>query len=413
MHRHLQRWRVWHLALAVIVLGFGLRAYRLDNKNLWYDEGFSVFMARQPLTELPEETALDVHPPAYFAVLHGWRAVAGESAYALRFPSALAGVLTLAAAYRLGRRYLRGGAGLAAAALLAIHRPSLWYSQEIRMYAPAMLLAVLALWAMLAYLTRGGWRAWLAYIAVIAAGLHTLYLFVLAPLTLGAAGLLALALAPDRGRRVWGWIGAHAVAALSLLPWLLFALPRRPERFSEAQPIGLLEVTGLWLNPFLLGASPDPTAAWADWPVYLLALGCLALAGGLALQRRERPDASAVAVALAAGIGAALTIGLIWVLNQPWDFQLTFSPTPRYLVGLVPWSLIALGAATREARAGRDRRALARAGPRAGRRCAAQPRGLEPDLLHRSLRQRHVSLGCADRAGVPSARRRAAAPQQP
>jgi len=62
MHRHLQRWRVWHLALAVIVLGFGLRAYRLDNKNLWYDEGFSVFMARQPLTELPEETALDVHP---------------------------------------------------------------------------------------------------------------------------------------------------------------------------------------------------------------------------------------------------------------------------------------------------------------------------------------------------------------
>ncbi|HRE26954.1 MAG TPA: hypothetical protein PK954_10005, partial [Anaerolineales bacterium] len=74
----LPRWRIWHLALAVIVLGFGLRAYRLDNKNLWYDEGFSVFMARQPLTELPEETALDVHPPAYFAVLHGWRAVAGE-----------------------------------------------------------------------------------------------------------------------------------------------------------------------------------------------------------------------------------------------------------------------------------------------------------------------------------------------
>lgn len=31
----------WLLALAVVVLAFALRCYRLDAQSLWYDEGFS------------------------------------------------------------------------------------------------------------------------------------------------------------------------------------------------------------------------------------------------------------------------------------------------------------------------------------------------------------------------------------
>ena len=329
------------------LIGFGLRAYRLDNKNLWYDEGFSVYMARQSLTDLPVETARDVHPPLFFAILHGWRALAGESAFALRFPSVVAGTLTLALAYRVLRRHVDARAGLVALALLAVHRPSIWYSQEVRMYALAMLLAVAALAAMLAYLRDGRRRALVAYVLLCSAGLHTIYLFVLAPAALGLAGLLTLALraGAERRRRVLSWIGANIAVALSLLPWLWFALPYKPERFSEATPVGLLDVLGLWLNTLLVGSAPAPEAAWADWPTYALAIGAVVLATWILRRRRMRASATDLGLVLAATLGAAATISLIWILNQPWDFQLTFAPTPRYLVGLTPWTLMALGVA--------------------------------------------------------------------
>lgn len=343
--RHLRSLRL--LALLLCLIGFGLRVYRLDNKNLWYDEGFSVYMARQSLTALPAETARDVHPPLYFAILHGWRALAGESAFALRFPSVVAGTLTLALAYRVLRQHFDARAGLAAMALLAVHRPSIWYSQEVRMYALAMLLAVAALAAMLAYLREGRWRALATYVLLCSAGLHTIYLFVLAPAALGLAGLLALGLqtGTDRRRRVLSWIGANIAVALSLLPWLWFALPYRPERFSEATPVSLLDVFGLWLNTLLVGSAPAPQAAWADWPTYALVIGVVTFAGWILWRRHVRPSVTGVGLILAAALGAAATISLIWILNQPWDFQLTFAPTPRYLVGLTAWALMVLGVA--------------------------------------------------------------------
>ncbi len=336
-----------YLALLLCLIGFGLRVYRLDNKNLWYDEGYSVFMARQTLAELPVETARDVHPPLYFAILHGWRALAGESAFALRFPSVVAGTLTLALAYRLLRRHVDARAGLVALALLAVHRPSIWYSQEVRMYALAMLLAVAALVALLAYLRDGRRRVLVAYLLLCSAGLHTIYLFVLAPAALGLAGLLALGLraGAERRRRILSWLGANVAVAISLLPWLWFAWPYKPERFSDATPVGLVDVLGLWLNTLLVGSAPAPDAAWADWPTYALAIGPVALAAWILWRRRERVNASGLGLGLAAVLGAAATIGLIWILNQPWDLRLTFAPTPRYLVGLTPWALMALGAA--------------------------------------------------------------------
>src|SRR5690606_8901696 len=97
----------------------------------------------------------DVHPPLYFELLHLWRLLSGDGEAGLRLLSAFLGTLTLALTYTLGRRMARGtlspgGAALAgtlAALFLAVSRFAIAWSQEIRMYALASLLAVLAVWA--------------------------------------------------------------------------------------------------------------------------------------------------------------------------------------------------------------------------------------------------------------------------
>src|SRR5689334_13498012 len=71
------------LAVLFTLLAAGLRLYRLGHKSIWWDEGFSVFLARLPLGEMLTATAHDTHPPVYYAVLSLWRLAAGDAEVAV------------------------------------------------------------------------------------------------------------------------------------------------------------------------------------------------------------------------------------------------------------------------------------------------------------------------------------------
>jgi mannosyltransferase len=118
----LSRHRASWLVLALTLLAAGLRFYRLGHKSIWWDEGFSVFLARLPIAEMVMATAHDTHPPGFYALLHFWRLAAGDSEVSVRLLSALAGVLIVPLAFRLVRPLGGSRAALAAAGLLAINR---------------------------------------------------------------------------------------------------------------------------------------------------------------------------------------------------------------------------------------------------------------------------------------------------
>jgi mannosyltransferase len=77
------------LVLAVTVLALALRVHLLGEADIWWDEGYSAWLARLGATAIPVETAYDVHPPFYYLLLHWWFQVAGDGEFSLRFPSAL------------------------------------------------------------------------------------------------------------------------------------------------------------------------------------------------------------------------------------------------------------------------------------------------------------------------------------
>ena len=67
-----------HILLLVVLLAFGLRAQRLSFQPLWADEGYSIYFAAMPLADMASLTAVDIHPPLYYALLRGWRLAAGN-----------------------------------------------------------------------------------------------------------------------------------------------------------------------------------------------------------------------------------------------------------------------------------------------------------------------------------------------
>lgn len=332
------------LAIILILAAFALRTHRLGHKAMWWDEGYSVFLARMPLAEMMDATAHDTHPPIYYAALHFWRMAVGDSEVALRLLSVLAGILLLPLAFRLMRRLAGPQAALCALGLLGLSRVLVWYAQEVRQYSLAACLALasavlaLALW-------RSGprWRPamWLGYVAVNVAGLLTLYLFSSALVAQNLAFALTIWRAPNKWRLMLKWASAQMVIALACLPWLWYYWPRAPHHFVPPTTLTTIEVIKLYAGTLLVG---NPSDLDRFWGVMVLGGGLFVVGGWLAW-RALRPTPSANFGRWVVLAGTLVPPLLVWLLNLPTGLKLSFVPNPRYFVVLAPWALCLLGLA--------------------------------------------------------------------
>jgi len=230
----------------------------LAEHNIWWDEGIGVWVARLPILEEIQWTATDSHPPLHYVILHLWRLVAGEGEYVLRFPSVVAGLLTVLFAYHLGRQLGGERTGVLTALFVAVSRFSIMWSQEIRMYglsatlATGSLAAAVWMWRVRSggaeeqgsrgasntipadadgtAASRGkrsrGRLAWLAYVGATLGSLYTLYLTGTVVLVTNLGFLIVWWRENWNRKLFWTWARAQVVTAALFLPWALYALPR-------------------------------------------------------------------------------------------------------------------------------------------------------------------------------------------
>ncbi len=378
------------LLIALLLLAFGLRAHRIGDQRVWWDEGWSVWAARFPVAGILRETGHDVHPPLYFTLLHVWRAGSGDSEAGLRLLSAFLGLLTVAATYALGRSMARGllppraarAVGLLAALLLAVSRFAIAWSQEIRMYALATLLGVVAVWAARRVWAGGGRRAAAVYVLATTAGLYTLYLF--APIWLAINVAWVVGLGPRRknplpggegtrspslreelgeGRpipqqpRAIPWIALQLLIAALFLPWAVYAAGGFLSTAS-ATPIRLLDFLHIYWTVLTVGIPVDVAQFnWLTLPalaIFVVAVTALVWTVGKKLTQGRREAKTQRAET--AGIGGRrvladvvvllavllLPIVLVYFISLP--RQNFYNPpfNPRYLVIFTPFYSVVL-----------------------------------------------------------------------
>jgi mannosyltransferase len=203
-------------------MAFGLRLYRLADKEMWYDEAFAVLYAEKELgaivhgTVTPVEgAAADIHPLMYYFFLHSWMSI-GQDPFVVRFPSVVFGLLALCLVFVIGRELFGRRVGLAAAALGAISPFHIWYSQEARMYSLLCLASLLVFYCFVRAWKQGTRLQWAGLSFFTALALYAHNLAFLVSLTLYFYVLL---------RRQWSFLGrlllAHLASLLLFLPWLL------------------------------------------------------------------------------------------------------------------------------------------------------------------------------------------------
>ncbi|MHC1790465.1 glycosyltransferase family 39 protein [Solidesulfovibrio sp.] len=223
------------LALGLLLLAVTARLPHLDRESLWEDDWLALDRSTMDPGEMahiqkylgPSRTTYDFHPPLYYALEHLVLS-ADTSVFAAKLPGVLAGALTVAALFFLGRSLFSTGAGLAAGILCAGSLYHVSASRSIKVYVLLLLVFTAGQLALWTALRRGRALPWLVFAGLGAALLYTAY--VGAPALAGQAAAAAAFLAAhrrlgpaavrtDSRRLLWAAAG-FALAGLAWLPWL-------------------------------------------------------------------------------------------------------------------------------------------------------------------------------------------------
>ncbi|HEX4564141.1 MAG TPA: glycosyltransferase family 39 protein [Solirubrobacteraceae bacterium] len=332
----------WPLA-ALVVLAAALRLPTLAQQSFWYDEAFSavhVFHSSLSAT-LKAMVHTENSPPLWY--LLGWVdvRVLGDGAFALRLPSALAGIATVPVVWAIGRELagrspIGRRAAAIVAAIVAVNPLFVWYSQEARVYSLFVFTISLATLCFVRALagesvagrSRIGPRGRMAAFAAsgsLALLTHYFSVFLLAP--------MALWLLRDRARRRAG-AGAVAVLALvglALVPLIVAQGGHGTQWIGRWALSSRLEAIPQY---YLTGASGAPLGHGIELLIALpilagVALGAYALRGDAAARARQ---GALLALALAAGgVLAPLALALAGA-----DYL-----APRNLVGaMIPVTVV-------------------------------------------------------------------------
>lgn len=269
--------------LLILLLAAALRIYHITYQDIWFDEAFAWNIIIQD--DMFPRISTDTHPPLYYLMLRGWTTVTGDSPLALRYLSALTSLLTVAAAYRVGRALVADLRGLAwtplfAALMLALSDAEIFLAQEARNYAAYTLFATLSMWFYLRWLGRPCWGRALPWSVATAALVYTHYQGLFIPAVQGAHALIFL-----RGRLRLNALAALALAGLPVLPWFLaVTIPQAQNAIDNSLPFAIESSwqTFIYLRDIYLGA------------VWALMAG-LMLLGAWAL--RERPGRAFLLIA--------------------------------------------------------------------------------------------------------------------
>jgi len=277
-------------ALLLISVAYSLRTSTLTLQSMWIDE---IMALRYTSGDLAETMRMIVRPehngPLFYLVLYGWRQLVGESDFALRYMSVACSVLTLPLLYQWVKRLLGSRTALVAVWLLSFSPFTLWFAQELKMYALHMMLGAAVSLALLEAFRKGGWFRWTLY-ALLAS--TVLYSHLFGVFLIISHVLVALLLGWRNWRRLFGYVLSMGILTLAHLPLVSFGV--RVLRGYQPRDVwrGFIPLDEIVRDMISYYFCRVPFID-VPWQTFVLALG-LGVVGALALLLSRRRAAGIV-----------------------------------------------------------------------------------------------------------------------
>lgn len=197
----------------IFTIAAALRLLAINMAPLWYDENFTLILARLPFERMIAATAGDVHPPLWYLLEWSIYHLAPDlPAWIIRLPSLTFSLLALYVFDQLcGDMRIPPRVRVLSFALMAVLPFQIWYAQEGRMYA---MLEFLVLFTLL----TGTRRQWIAFTLSSIAMLYTQNY---ALFYLGIICVVLMVLDIESTAQV---ITAGLISALAYAPWAMVVM---------------------------------------------------------------------------------------------------------------------------------------------------------------------------------------------
>ncbi len=261
----------WLALVLLMIAAAAVRLHYLAYKPFWFDETFSVEIARIDWKSfLHLLWWREANMSLYYLLLRIWL-LFGTSGFFIRSLSVVFAVATLPTLYWLARSLYGRKVALIAAALFALNDFDIRYSQEARSYALFLLLATLSSGFLIRFLRepKGRYRTSYVVFSIVSVYAHFYALLLLIAHWI----VLRYVSVPDNDvsrERVWADLKrAWITIAIAVAPLIIFVAKTGAGPIRWIQRPGLFDILNFWL--YFSGGVPVLTAAAcliALYPVY-------------------------------------------------------------------------------------------------------------------------------------------------
>ena len=275
----------WTLLCLLLVAAILLRVVAIETEGLWTDEALTIILSNWSIGDMLLKPT-DPTPFLYYAI-HKLLLPPDASLAAMRSISVVAGVLSVALMYPLGRLAFGRWGGVLAAALLAVWSMHIDYSQEARAYSLLFLFTLLSSVGLLFYADRlkseaegksaQAWRRAAALVMVGVGNVLSFYTHVMSVYWIALTSLLLLAFVIRRRNRLMEVGTVFFLMALCAAPGLYWLLQQMSidHGFHWLQQRDLVSFLKLCLDVFL------PRGLWENQ--LTAPLGVIAVAKAIAV----------------------------------------------------------------------------------------------------------------------------------
>jgi len=241
--------RVYLGIVLVLLVTLAVRVQGVTSESVWFDEAVTVVLMDEPSlwNFLDASRSVDkLKVPLYFVIEYAWWHSVSSSILGLRALSILIALISVVVLYFFTQRIAGLLPAIVAGLCFALSKPYIFYGQEIRMYGLMYLLALGSWWA-LYIATRGSRRGWYVNAALNLLLINT---HLLGALSIASQFVFLFLENPRGWRRNAAWAVAHAVIALSVVPWVLrFASYEKAVAWIIQPPLWFLVETFVFVLP--------------------------------------------------------------------------------------------------------------------------------------------------------------------
>ena len=210
----------WWVIIGIAVIATYVSIMWLaSGQNIWFDEGYSILLAKKSIHDLLALTAVDAHPPFYYLLLKGWGGIFGWSEFALRSLSAIIAAGSVGIMVVLVRKIFTLKVGLMTIPFIMLAPFFLRYGYEIRMYALVGLIVTSATLVLVKAVETNRRKYWIIYALLVTLGMYTLYMSAVVWLA-HLVWLIVMAVKQKQPLIKQPWVKAYAAAVILFVPYM-------------------------------------------------------------------------------------------------------------------------------------------------------------------------------------------------